>query len=232
MRVVVIGAGKLGYSIAELMSNEQYDVVFIDIDEQRLEQAKNTLDVLTICSAATSQTLFMDPDVKGADMVIAVTFFGLILGSMAFLLLDLLLRKKASHIAAVLVACAVSFAYCLAMGIYRFALGSVNVLTGILYGLAALGVAASAALFFKKALDGDNLTAYWACFAFAAIFLVFGGAGDKSFSILNAYSHNGDFNFWMGYLSSRLVVVLFLVAGYVNQRYDYCPEEKLASEAK
>lgn len=73
MRVVVIGAGKLGYSIAELMSNEQYDVVFIDIDEQRLEQAKNTLDVLTICSAATSQTLFMDPDVKGADMVIAVT---------------------------------------------------------------------------------------------------------------------------------------------------------------
>ena len=174
----------------------------------------------------------MDAYLHTGDMVIAVTFFGLILGSMAFLLLDLLLRKKASHIAAVLVACAVSFAYCLAMGIYRFALGSVNVLTGILYALAALGVAASTALFFKKALDGDNLTAYWACFAFATIFLVFGGAGDKSFSILNAYSHNGDFNFWMGYLSSRLVVVLFLIAGYVNQRYDYCPEEKLTSEAK
>lgn len=73
MRVVVIGAGKLGYSIAELMSNEQYDVVFIDRDELRLEQAKNTLDVLTICNAATSQSLYMDPDIKGADMVIAVT---------------------------------------------------------------------------------------------------------------------------------------------------------------
>ena len=101
----------------------------------------------------------MDAYLHTGDMVIAVTFFGLILGSMAFLLLDLLLRKKASHIAAVLVACAVSFAYCLAMGIYRFALGSVNVLTGILYALAALGVAASTALFFKKAMDGDNLTA-------------------------------------------------------------------------
>lgn len=73
MRVVIIGAGKLGYSIAELMSNEQYDVVFIDRDEQRLEEAKSTLDVLTICSAATSQSLFLDLDVKGADMVIAVT---------------------------------------------------------------------------------------------------------------------------------------------------------------
>ena len=29
-----------------------------------------------------------------------------------------------------------------------------------------------------------------------------------------------------------LHTILFLVAGYVNQRYDYCPEEKMAPEAK
>lgn len=168
----------------------------------------------------------MDAYLHTGDMVIAVTFFGLILGSMAFLLLDLLLRKKASHIAAVLLACAVSLGYCIAMGAYRFVLGSVNIIVGLLYMAAAVATIGSALLFFKKTMDGDNLTAYWAFFAAAAIFLVFGGAGDKSFSILNAYSHSGDFNFWMGYLSSRLIVALFLVAGYVNQRYDYCPETK------
>ena len=33
MRIVVVGAGKLGYSIAELLSNEQFDVVVVDHDE-------------------------------------------------------------------------------------------------------------------------------------------------------------------------------------------------------
>ena len=48
MRIVVVGAGKLGYSIAELLSNEQMDVVVVDHDEDRLEVVKNTLDVLTV----------------------------------------------------------------------------------------------------------------------------------------------------------------------------------------
>ena len=50
MRIVIVGAGKLGYSIAELLSGEQNDVVVIDRDETRLEAAKNTLDVLTIAA--------------------------------------------------------------------------------------------------------------------------------------------------------------------------------------
>ena len=48
MRIVIIGAGKLGYSIAELLSNEQYDVVVVDQNKDRLENVKNNLDVLTI----------------------------------------------------------------------------------------------------------------------------------------------------------------------------------------
>ena len=47
MRVVIVGAGKLGYSIAELLSNEGYEVVMIDQDAVQLEAVKNTLDVLT-----------------------------------------------------------------------------------------------------------------------------------------------------------------------------------------
>ena len=38
MRIVVVGAGKLGYSIAELLSNEQMDVVVVDfwfVEHQR-----------------------------------------------------------------------------------------------------------------------------------------------------------------------------------------------------
>ena len=48
LRIVVVGAGKLGYSIAELLSNEQFDVVVVDHNEERLEVVKNNLDVLTV----------------------------------------------------------------------------------------------------------------------------------------------------------------------------------------
>ena len=73
MRIVVIGAGKLGYSIAELLSKEQFEVVVIDEDETQLEAVKNTLDVLTIAANGASPVTMADPDVKGADILIAVT---------------------------------------------------------------------------------------------------------------------------------------------------------------
>jgi trk system potassium uptake protein TrkA len=73
LRIIVVGAGKLGYSIAELLSKEQFDVVVIDKDESQLEAAKNTLDVLTIAANGASPITMDDPDVRDADILIAVT---------------------------------------------------------------------------------------------------------------------------------------------------------------
>lgn len=73
MRIVIVGVGKLGFSIAEFLSNEQYDVVVVDRDEARLEVAKNSLDVLTILANGASPMTMNDPDVRGADILIAVT---------------------------------------------------------------------------------------------------------------------------------------------------------------
>ena len=73
VRVVIVGAGKLGYSIAELLSNEGYEVVMIDQDETQLEAVKNTLDVLTIRANGASPATMADVEVRGADLLIAVT---------------------------------------------------------------------------------------------------------------------------------------------------------------
>lgn len=73
VRIVIVGAGKLGYSIAELLSNEQYDVIVVDQDEEQLEAAKNTLDVLVIHANGASPITMNDPDIRGADILIAVT---------------------------------------------------------------------------------------------------------------------------------------------------------------
>lgn len=73
MRIVIVGAGKLGYSIAELLANEEFDVVLVDQNETRLEAAKNTLDVLTVTANGASPITMNDPDIRSADILIAVT---------------------------------------------------------------------------------------------------------------------------------------------------------------
>ena len=74
MRIVIVGAGKLGYTIASLLSQEQeIDVVVVDHEEEQLEAVKNNLDVLTICANGASPVTMNDPDIKDSDILIAVT---------------------------------------------------------------------------------------------------------------------------------------------------------------
>ena len=73
MRVVIIGAGKLGYTIAELLSNEQIEVVVVDKDESQLVAVNETLDVMTINKSGTNPTTLDDPDINRAEVFIAVT---------------------------------------------------------------------------------------------------------------------------------------------------------------
>jgi len=73
LRIVIAGAGRLGYSIAALLSEEGMDVVIVDGEESQLEAAKTTLDVLTIVANISSPLTMNDPDINSADILIAVT---------------------------------------------------------------------------------------------------------------------------------------------------------------
>lgn len=73
MRIIVIGAGHLGYIISELLSNEGCDVVVVDSDAEKLESVRNDLDVLTIQADGTSPSFMRSRDVSGSDLVVAVT---------------------------------------------------------------------------------------------------------------------------------------------------------------
>ncbi|MBR2178962.1 MAG: Trk system potassium transporter TrkA [Selenomonadaceae bacterium] len=73
MRVIIVGAGKLGYTIADLLSREKHEVVVVDHEEDQLTAVKNNLDVLTITANGASPITMDDPDINGADILIAVT---------------------------------------------------------------------------------------------------------------------------------------------------------------
>ena len=72
MRVVIIGAGEVGTSIAGNLSSD-HDVVVIESDEQRAEQLKFEFDVLTIAGDGTSMAVQEEALAGEADMFIACT---------------------------------------------------------------------------------------------------------------------------------------------------------------
>ncbi len=73
MRIVVAGAGKLGYSIAQLLAEDQFDVVVIENNSERKEVVQSSLDVLAIEGNCCSPSIFEYPDVRDADVLIACT---------------------------------------------------------------------------------------------------------------------------------------------------------------
>ena len=73
MRVIVIGAGVVGYTIARKLSTEGQDVVLIDKDERCLRDVKESLDVRMIRGSGSSPKVLMEAGIDKADMVIAVT---------------------------------------------------------------------------------------------------------------------------------------------------------------
>lgn len=73
MRIIIAGAGKLGFSIAQLLAEDQFDVVVVEVDPKRKEVVQNSLDVLAIEGNSCSPTTFADPDVCDADVLIACT---------------------------------------------------------------------------------------------------------------------------------------------------------------
>ncbi len=73
MRIVILGAGQLGYTIAELLSNEQHDVVVVDADEEKLVAVRDSLDVLTVHADGTSPEFMRDPDIQAGSILVAAT---------------------------------------------------------------------------------------------------------------------------------------------------------------
>ncbi|MCF8108560.1 MAG: Trk system potassium transporter TrkA [Desulfohalobiaceae bacterium] len=73
MRIIVVGAGEVGYHIAGRLLTEEKDVVFIDKDQAVLDRLVDSLDVKTICGSGSSPQVLEEAGIQDADMLMAVT---------------------------------------------------------------------------------------------------------------------------------------------------------------
>lgn len=73
MKAVIIGAGKIGYNIAETLSQEGHDVFVIEKDEDRRQIVEENLDVQAILGNGGDSNLLESINIEEADLLIAVT---------------------------------------------------------------------------------------------------------------------------------------------------------------
>lgn len=73
MRAIIIGAGKVGFSIAQILASEGHDVTVVEKDEDRQRIIQESLDVQTILGSGSSPAILEEAGVVNADLIVAVT---------------------------------------------------------------------------------------------------------------------------------------------------------------
>ena len=73
MRIIILGAGQVGASVAEALASEANDITIVDMDRESLAQLADRLDVRTLAGNAAYPSVLRDAGIEDADMLVAVT---------------------------------------------------------------------------------------------------------------------------------------------------------------
>ncbi len=73
MKIIIVGCGKVGMTLAEQLSQEHYSVVLVDHSLEKIHRISENIDALRICGNGSSIGTLMEAGVDTADVLIAVT---------------------------------------------------------------------------------------------------------------------------------------------------------------
>ena len=73
MKIIIVGAGEVGYHIAQKLSEENQDVFLIDKDPEKIRRITENLDVQALLGSGTSPEMLKTAGIKEADMLVAAT---------------------------------------------------------------------------------------------------------------------------------------------------------------
>jgi len=73
MRVVVVGAGRMGFSLAQRLDEEGHEVFLLDTDPRRIERARLRLDVMAVIGSGTSLRALRELGAERADLLVAAS---------------------------------------------------------------------------------------------------------------------------------------------------------------
>ena len=91
MNIIIIGCGKVGYTLVEQLSNEEHNIVVVDKNPDKVRYIADDLDTMGVVGNGVSYKTLQEAGIATADLVIAVT------GSDEENLLCCVIAKKTSN---------------------------------------------------------------------------------------------------------------------------------------
>jgi trk system potassium uptake protein TrkA len=73
MKIIILGAGQVGGTLAEHLANEQNDITVVDTDGDKLRVLQDRLDIGTVTGEASHPNTLLKAGAEDADMLVAVT---------------------------------------------------------------------------------------------------------------------------------------------------------------
>lgn len=73
MKIVILGAGQVGGSLADTLAHEDNDITLVDLDQERLRTLQDRLDIRTVAGMASHPSVLADAGADDADLIICVT---------------------------------------------------------------------------------------------------------------------------------------------------------------
>ena len=73
MKIVIVGAGQVGGTLAENLAREYNDITVVDIDESTLRGLQDRLDIRTVVGTGSHPDVLVNAGIEEADMLVAVT---------------------------------------------------------------------------------------------------------------------------------------------------------------
>ncbi|MBN1849996.1 MAG: Trk system potassium transporter TrkA [Deltaproteobacteria bacterium] len=73
MKIIIVGAGEVGFHSAQKLSEENQDVVLIDKDPEKIKRITENLDVQAILGSGTSPGMLKSAGISEANMLVAAT---------------------------------------------------------------------------------------------------------------------------------------------------------------
>lgn len=73
MKIIILGAGQVGSTVAESLVSEANDITMVDIDSERLSLLQDRLDMRTVAGNASHPSVLVSAGAEDADMILAVT---------------------------------------------------------------------------------------------------------------------------------------------------------------
>ena len=73
MNIIIVGSGKVGYTLAQFLSKDGHDITVIDKEPAKIARASETLDVLCVRGSGANARTLLESNVDECDVIIAVT---------------------------------------------------------------------------------------------------------------------------------------------------------------